>query len=152
LPLFFKPVDHLGIRLVDGGIFDPVPIAPTYRDDTDLTVAVSLSGPAARQAKEAPPAEQAEEATGFSARFWKHFPGRAEKGERSDDEGWDLSYVVSQSIDAMQGVITRQRLATHPPDVLIEIPRNACGLLEFDRASELIALGYELARGRVAGV
>jgi NTE family protein len=50
----------------------------------------------------------------------------------------------------MQGVITRLKLASNPPDVLIEIPRYACGLLEFDRADELIALGYDLAGARLA--
>lgn len=157
LPLFFTPAEHQGVRLVDGGVFDPVPIAATYRDDTDLTVAVSLSGPASRQPQGPPVSEQVEEASGFSARLWRRLPGRgegngkAEKGARPDDR-WDLSFVVSQSIDAMQGVITRQRLATHPPDVLIEIPRDACGFLEFERAGELIALGHDLAKERVAGL
>jgi NTE family protein len=132
LPLFFTPVDRGGVRLVDGGVFDPVPIGPTYRDGTDLTVAVSLSGPASRP--EAPPASVG----------GADLPARARRRAV-----WDLSYVVSQSLDAMQGVITRQKLAAHPPDLLIEIPRDACGLLDFERAAELIALGYELARRRI---
>ena len=157
LPLFFTPAEHQGVRLVDGGVFDPVPIAATYRDGTDLTIAVSLSGAPSRHRSDPPVSEQVEEPSGFSARLWRRFPGRGERngkgetGERSE-ERWDLSFVVSQSIDAMQGVITRQRLAAHPPDVLIEIPRDACGVLEFDRAAELIALGHDLARERVAGL
>ena len=137
---------------MDGGAFNPVPIAPTYRDGTDLTVAVSLNGPPSKQESGAHISEQVEEATGFSARLWRRHSVRREKGERAEEHGWDLSFVVSQSIDAMQGVISRQRLATNPPDVLIEIPRNACGMLEFDRASELISLGHDLARERVAGL
>jgi NTE family protein len=128
LPVFFTPVDYLGTRLVDGGILDPVPTSVTFRDRTDLTVAVSLSGPPRRQPPPAPDAAQAPEAP------------------------WDLSYVASQSLDVMQAVITRQRLAANPPDVLIEIPRDACGLLDFDQAEKLIALGYELARARLAGL
>jgi NTE family protein len=148
LPLFFTPVERAGVRLVDGGIFDPVPMAPTYRDVTDLTVAVSLSGPARGWEPEAPGIEQVEEASPLTA-LLKRPARRADRGER-DDGGWDLSYVVSQSIDAMQGLITRYKLAAHPPDVLIEIPRDACGILEFDRAGELIDLGYERARARLA--
>jgi NTE family protein len=63
-----------------------------------------------------------------------------------------MAYVVNQSLDAMRGVIARQKLAAHPPDVLIEIPRNACGPLEFDRADEMIALGYRKAQERLAGL
>jgi len=134
LPLFFTPVDRNGVRLVDGGVFDPVPIGPTYRDGTDLTVAVSLSGLASRSGVGPAPAA----------------PDARPPGRPRRRAAWDLSYVLSQSLDAMQGVITRQKLAAHPPDLLIEIPRDACGLLDFERAADLIALGYDLSRRRLA--
>ena len=34
----------------------------------------------------------------------------------------------------------------HPPDYELEIARNACGTLEFDRAEEMIELGRTVAR------
>ena len=37
-------------------------------------------------------------------------------------------------------------------DHFIEIPRNACGTLEFDRASEMIELGYKMAQERLGKV
>jgi len=42
--------------------------------------------------------------------------------------------------------IARQKLAAYPPDHIIEVARNACGILEFDRADEMIALGYREAQ------
>ena len=39
----------------------------------------------------------------------------------------------------------RQKLAAYPPDHTIVIPRNACGMLEFDRADEMIELGRQAA-------
>lgn len=142
IPLFFTPFPYRGVRLVDGGVFNPVPIAPTFRDLNDLTVAVSTNGPARRLEPPAP-AEEAREGTSLSARI-RQFLGRPGRAEEADDE-WDISFVVSQSFDAMQGVLARQKLAEHPPDVLVEIPQDACGMLEFDRAAELIALGYARA-------
>ena len=53
--------------------------------------------------------------------------------------------IADQSFDAMQGAIARQKLAAYPPDVIIELPRNICGMLEFDRADEMIELGYKAA-------
>jgi len=44
IPTFFTPHHYLGRRLVDGGLVNPVPIAPTLNDVTDLTVAVNLIG------------------------------------------------------------------------------------------------------------
>jgi len=43
----------------------------------------------------------------------------------------------------MQSTIAREKLAAYPPDYSIEIARNACGTLEFDKAEEMIHLGYE---------
>jgi len=54
--------------------------------------------------------------------------------------------VIELSIQTMQRLITRYRLSAYPPDVLIEVPVDACGTFEFHRASELIALGQRLAR------
>ena len=59
---------------------------------------------------------------------------------------WDMYEVADQAFDAMQSTIARQKLAAYPPDIAVEIPRNACGTFEFDRAGELIALGREKAR------
>jgi len=53
--------------------------------------------------------------------------------------------VMAGSIDIMQDRITRSRLAGEPPDVLIA-PRLAhIGILEFDRAEEVVEIGYAAA-------
>src|SRR5208283_2695467 len=46
IPLFFTPFKYKGLDLVDGGVLNPVPIAPTSGDETDMTIAVNLNGPA----------------------------------------------------------------------------------------------------------
>jgi NTE family protein len=53
--------------------------------------------------------------------------------------------MIDQSFDTMQGAIARQKLAAYPPDIILEVPRNSCGTLEFDRATEMIELGYSTA-------
>jgi NTE family protein len=45
----------------------------------------------------------------------------------------------------MQGAIARQKLAAYPPDIILEVPRNSCTTLEYDRAAEMIELGYSIA-------
>jgi NTE family protein len=51
-----------------------------------------------------------------------------------------------QGFEAMQSTIARQKLAVYPPDIVIDIPRNVCKMLDFDRAVEMIALGYRKAQ------
>jgi len=43
----------------------------------------------------------------------------------------------------MEGIIARFKLAAYAPDILIEVPRNACAVYEFYRAAELIELGRQ---------
>ena len=45
LPFFFTPARIDGIELLDGGILNPVPIAPTFSDRTAVKIAVNLGGP-----------------------------------------------------------------------------------------------------------
>ena len=45
-PLVFRPFKHGARTLLDGALVNPLPIAPTLTDNTDLTIAVNLSGAA----------------------------------------------------------------------------------------------------------
>jgi len=44
IPIVFTPVKVGNHTLVDGGVLNPVPIAPTFGDKTDLTIAINLGG------------------------------------------------------------------------------------------------------------
>lgn len=52
--------------------------------------------------------------------------------------------VMNLAIDAMQDVLTRYRLAGNPPDVLVDVPKDACRSLDFHRAADMIELGRGL--------
>ena len=58
--------------------------------------------------------------------------------------------MAHRAFETMQSTIARQKLAAYPPDHTIEIPRNTCTFLEFDRAAELIELGYKKAEEHLA--
>lgn len=147
LPLFFTPYKYQGIDLIDGGVLNPVPIAPTFHDATELTVAVNLGGPVVNKKKVTVDNDSVNENTSqFSekvAEFVDSFKGSKLKHVSRD---WSAYDIANQAFDAMQSTIARQKLATYPPDQFIEISRNACGTLEFDRAAEMIELGYQSAQ------
>jgi NTE family protein len=149
LPLFFTPFNYQGINLIDGSVFNPVPIAPTFHDLTDLTIAVNLNGPpesaVAAGSDAGQEASTADEAQTFAEKIRKFITDLQNGESEPAGDKWDMFYVVNQSFDAMQGLVARQKLAAHPPDLLVSIPRNACGTLDFDRAAEMIARGYQAA-------
>jgi len=142
LPLFFTPVPYKGDYLIDGGVLNPVPIAPTFNDNTDLTIAVNLGGPPGEVVESL---ENKVESTDSpeSLRSTVHRFFRDLKSSDEDDEGDSLGAydIANQAFDAMQSTIARQKLAAYPPDAVIEISRNVCGTFDFDLAGQLIELG-----------
>ena len=101
----------------------------------------------------APAPDEDESFTDMVRRFIGRFNGEsaAEDGEQAPVKEWDAYDVANQAFDAMQSTISRQKLAAYPPDVTVEIARNACGTLEFDRADEMIELGRSKAEALLKG-
>ncbi len=44
VPTIFTPYEYQGMQLVDGALVNPIPIAPTLHDKSDVTVVVNLNG------------------------------------------------------------------------------------------------------------
>ncbi len=150
IPLFFTPYVYNNAKLIDGGVLNPVPIAPTFSDFTELTIAVNVSGSLTHIKKCRSPAvltiEPSTRRAGKIAGFIDEMKQRAVAYiNTGGDSELDMIDIAYQSYDAMQSTIARQKLAAYPADITIEIPRNYCRILEFDRSSELINLGYEMA-------
>lgn len=142
-PLVFTPFEHGERTLMDGALVNPLPIAPTLNDNTDLTIAVNLSGPA--EQRPAPPAsKQIDNGSVYRARI-RSFIAGLHLGRTPAVRSRGLLDIAFASMQTMQDTIARLKLAAYAPDVTIEIPRNACGFYEFWRAEELIALGRERA-------
>jgi len=174
IPTIITPVMLNGRLLVDGGLMNPVPVSPTLSVRSDATIAVSVSGdvsgahdgaPAGETAEQRPDEEWMARFRRSASRLLDHEMVRSlvnrfggddrddDNGEpgTADDEVFDalppgLSKldVMSHSLDAMQNVLTRYRLAGYPPDVLVAVPRDASRSLDFHRAAELIELGRKL--------
>ena len=147
LPLFFTPFRRNGIDLIDGGVLNPVPIAPTFSDSTDLTIAVNLGGMVeAGDESEILDKQESNETSGFTKAVTEYVGRLTDSIVDDVKQDWGAYDIANQAFDAMQSTIARQKLAAYPADYNIEIARNACGTLEFDRASEMIDLGYAKAQ------
>ena len=140
-PLVFTPFVMRGRVLLDGSLVNPIPIAPTLNDDTDLTIAVSLSGRA-----EARPLPSTPAPAPVSSSYRQRIRSFIESLQRTRVVNVGARGPVDitfASMEMMQNTIARLKLAAYSPDVTVEIPRNAARYFEFWRAQELIALGRE---------
>jgi NTE family protein len=149
-PMVFTPVRHGERTLIDGAVVNPVPVAPTLDDGTDLTVAVDLSGP-----PESRSPSKADLTLKRGNRYHRgilNFFDSVRPPPRRKEPSHGLLDVAFAAMQSMQDTIAELRLSAYSPDVLIKIPRNACGFFEFWRADELIALGRERTAAAFAGV
>jgi len=154
VPTVFAPARRGGRTLVDGGLLNPVPIAPTLRDDTDLTVAVDLAGHRdpdlegrdRKKREETEPGGELDEYRQAISNFVDRLTRKVTDGFTGSDEGkLNMLDVVNRSFDAMQVTLSRIRLAEYQPDVLIAVPRNVCQTFEYYRAAEVIEEGRRQA-------
>lgn len=162
LPLFFTPLDRNGAKLIDGGVLNPVPIAPTFGDDTDITIAVNLGGKVdpSLNAKPEKPKRQSrimkvDESSPMRlkiANYIQRMQVNRSRNSKKSELDWGMYDVANQAFESMQSSLAKQKLAAYPPDHTIEIPRNACRTLEVDRAEEMIELGLKKAEQYLTGL
>ena len=147
VPGVFSPVTLNGHTLVDGGLVNPLPIAPTLNDSTDLTIAVNLAGIDQEYTPPEDVEKDDEEKNSYRDKIADFLSGlRNDDAPGSGGSDFDAADLLVKSIDIMQGTIARFKLAAYAPDKTIDIPRNACSFFEFHRAEEMADLGYEKAR------
>ncbi len=147
LPLFFTPVEYEGSLLIDGGVLNPVPIAPVFNDDTDLTIAVNLGGALLKDKIDSQNKIYDNKGESSFTQSFKKFVKIYDKKEKEPStKDWGMYDVADKAFDTMQSTIAKVKIESHPPDVEIRIARNACGMLDFNRADEMIKLGYKKAQ------
>ncbi len=164
-----------GRLLADGGILDPLPMAPIAAVNAELTIAVSLNGSDVNDDRQTEPGVTTEwlnrmlrstsalldttaarslldrpTARAVLSRFGASVPESETWSESPGVEPPEIPKlgsfdVMNRTIDIAQSALARHTLAAYPPDVLIEVPRSTCRGLEFHRAADVIAVGRALA-------
>ena len=174
LPSFITPVMLNGRLLADGGLLNPVPVAPTAGSRADLTIAVILSGDDPSSRAVTPQLASAE--PGHVDEWLERFRRTAAQvfdrdliravterfsGPRAANPGTANAHAVEEvfgelppglrmrdvmqlSLEVMQSLVTDYRLAGYPADIYVTVPKAAARTLDFHKADELIALGREL--------
>ena len=167
VPGMFTPVRRNGRVLVDGGLVNPVPVNVARAMGADIVIAVDINhgiveGKApAPKAKSKPDADFLQSLPLLGSEPYRSAMERIEKGLRSLESNptliqiraWlaeeslpNIFEVLLSSINIMESQITRTRLQIDPPELLIQPPLGSVRFLEFNRAEEIISIGYESTR------
>lgn len=175
IPGVIKPHVLDGRLLADGGILDPLPMAPLAAVNADLIIAVSLGGDDPTRPRPQPNTEPGP-SNELLNRMWRSTtalldtttaralldtPAAKTVLSRFANDGVEIDdhddqtessvprlggfEVLNRAIDIAQSALMRHTLAAYPPDLLIDVPRTVARSLEFHRAEEVIEVGQELA-------
>jgi len=149
IPTVFTPKKITERYLIDGGVLNPLPIAPTVSDDTDSTIAVNLSAKVRKDYKIHIPKREREKESGMQEVF-SEMAQKAEqlfaREKKSTFDEMGMFDIMGRTIDIMQNAVLDCKMAGYSPDIIIGIPNNACGFYEFNRAYEMIELGRMITR------
>lgn len=148
LPGIFPPVRIAGRWLMDGALINPVPVSVARALGARLVIGVNLNADVLGRGATihehgtdlADDALLDSAALDASARPLDRSLRRRFFGEPGRP---GISTVMIDAFNVIQDRITRARLAGDPPDVLISPRLGRIGLLDFHRADETIAIGYE---------
>ena len=163
VPGIFTPVRRNGQVLVDGGLTNPVPVSTARSMGAKLVIAVDLNhdivaGKAPESiSKSSDQNSFVETLSRMGGAKYLAAVERINLGLQSMDnpalnqiQAWlaeeslpNIFEVLLSSINVMETQITRTRLHMDPPDLLIQPKLGHIRFLEFNRAEEIINIGYE---------
>jgi NTE family protein len=138
LPMFFTPYHYRNKNLVDGGVLNPVPIAPTFHDNTTVTISVNLGGEA--KAESLPQTKTKERTLSTTLADYLTKLSLPESFTKENN----IYMIANKSFETMQSNIARMKLAAYPSDIEIDVPIDLCGTFEFNKVEQLISYGYNL--------
>jgi NTE family protein len=127
IPGYFEPlVLENGDIIVDGGVLNIIPVAPTLSSEVDLTIAIDVNANISSEYK-------ISYSNNLLESMWRSF--FANKHD-----------IQSLSIDLMMKYIHNLRLYEYKPDILIQIPSTIASTFDFHKYSEIIEIGRKIAQ------
>lgn len=158
VPGIVTPVRSNGRILVDGGLVNPVPVSVARAMGADLVIAVDLnhdivagrlSRPVARANGHGPiMARLLASLQAINSPVLAQFEAWLYKAPLEPLPG--IFDVLLASLYIMQARVTEAALQQDRPEILIQPPLGAVRFMEFDRAEEIIDIGYRSATEQLA--
>ena len=149
LPGVFPPVEYDDRLLVDGALVNPCPVSPCQALGARMTIAVDLNTDL--MGKASVPGQNYQKIAGFdlfnnddiSPEQQAPFKSSSitRRLFRREENNPSLFGVMVSGLGILQDRLTRSRLAGEPPDVHLKPPIGHIGLMEFEKAEELIRHG-----------
>ncbi len=140
IPTVFTPFNYNGLKLVDGGVLNPIPVNLVKRHKDDILIVVNLGSD-----KEYNTTELKENHRDDDNKHNKYISkiqnaiNNITPKNKSDKIGY--YNLLNKTTSLMIQKVSELTLEKYQPDVLIEISSDAFGTYEFYKSKEIIELG-----------
>ena len=141
IPMVITPVQKNDTLFVDGGVLNPLPVNRVFRHKGDILIASNVNAqiPVEKPMVEDPELGYLDKLTSGKLRVFQNKLTRLVPINKKESAGYfDL---ISKTTGLMLSQISMLTLEMNPPDILIDVSRNSCGVFDFYEANELIELG-----------
>jgi NTE family protein len=141
IPGIFTPVNvsNSNVILVDGGVVNPLPLNQVNRSEEGFIVAVDINakGPKPKIMLQEKEKEADKDNSAWFNINWPTW--------KRDDQNKERGFmdVLSTSYEHMQHQLIARDLRLYQPEVLINIPRETCGVFDYHKSKQLIELGRQ---------
>lgn len=145
IPTLFTPVREGRSLFVDGGVLNNLPIQHATRIHGDSLVAVNVCAGS-------PPGESMQLPNDAGSELQGQVASRSKSLPHSEKEELNFGYfdLINRVVAMMTQRIVLDTIERYPPDLLINIPRDSCGILDFFRAEEMVEIGRQIASESLA--
>ncbi|MEA3443132.1 MAG: patatin-like phospholipase family protein, partial [Bacteroidota bacterium] len=146
IPLVITPLHKNETLFLDGGVLNPIPVNRVFRSEGDILIAVNVNAQIPYQKPKVNNPDwgyleklNSSKLISFQKKMSNLFPDH-----KKDSIGY--FNLIGETSSLMLSQIAKLTLEMNPPDILIEISRQACGTFDFYKATELIELGKKVTR------
>ncbi len=142
IPTVFTPVEKEDMLLVDGGLLNNIPVTHAVRTDDDLLIAVNVNGNVPLEKPVLTTAEISKSESVYKKRI-KEFQSHLQKISPVNHHEEKMGYfdLINKTIGLMTYHIAQSQIDKNPPDLMIEVSRDACGTYDFYKSEEQVEIG-----------
>ena len=149
IPMLITPVQKNDALFVDGGVLNPVPVNRIARKEGDMLVAVNVNAriPFEKKAKKNQEWNWFDKQNSVNLNgFQKLLSGNGSNGRKN---GLGYFTLLTQTSSLMLWQIMNLTFRITPPDLVIEVSRDVCGIFDFHKAAELIEIGRSATKAAI---
>ncbi len=168
IPGLFQPVELDGRLFVDGGVLNPLPIAPSVSAHADHIIAIDLNADVPMPVMENINLDASSPFDASDAddkNDWLNSIVNKTSQWFSSDDDFSIEEaeavkekakanvsnlgkleILYQMFEVMQASLSQYKIAGYPPDLLIRVPQSAGETYEFHRTEELVELGRNIGK------